>query len=29
MAGAVTHFIICDVAKRKNEIVDQELGKIA
>lgn len=28
MAGAFTHFIICDVAKRKRSIVDPELRKL-
>ncbi len=28
MAGAFTHFIICDVAKRKKSIVDPELRKL-
>ena len=28
MAGAFTHFIICDAAKRKNEIVDYEFKKL-
>jgi hypothetical protein len=28
MAGAFTHLIICDVAKKKNEIAEQELKKL-